>query len=85
MLEDEVEEEAGQRLQKESIELSFSIFAEAEKSSAIQTNCACLCCSGFGGFGGGDSLLYFYARKENPKEECQNYPAVPQMVLLQTL
>lgn len=78
-------EEAEQRLQKERIQISFSIFAEAERSSAIQTNCACLCCSGFGGFGGGGSFLYFYARKETPKEDCQNYPAVPQMVLLQTL
>lgn len=29
-------------------------------------------------------VVHFYGRKENPKEECQNYPAVPQIVLLQT-
>lgn len=64
---------------------SFSIFVDAERSSAIQTNYACLCRSAFGRFGGCSSFSHFYAREENPKEECQHNPAVSQMVLLQTI
>lgn len=84
-LDDEAEEEAEQSLQEERIQLSFSIFIDAERSSAIQTNCARLCHSAFGGFGGCGSFLHFYARGKTPKEECQHYPAVPQMVLPQTI
>lgn len=70
---------------REEFKLSFAIFVDAGRSSTTQTSCACLCHSGCAGFMGCGSFLHFHARGENPEEECQHYPAVPQMVPVQTI